>query len=168
MEMERGGGGEEKMEMEFSLEWKVERESWRARSWRDELEVGDRCNRMLSRYRVWFYAVDLARYGWAGFSGFRLVLRDRVYFVSQMIVVLFFFLIKENRIYLCELKRWVCERRVLARVVARDCGIRDVFTCLSVFWICFHFEWIWECTENIVLNPINFFFFTNPIDLKET
>lgn len=43
---------EEKMEMEFSLEWKVERESWRARSWRDELEVGDRCNRMLSRYRV--------------------------------------------------------------------------------------------------------------------
>lgn len=50
--MERGGGGEEKMEMEFSLEWKVERESWRARSWRDELEVGDRCNRMLSRYRV--------------------------------------------------------------------------------------------------------------------
>lgn len=54
---------EEKMEMEFSLEWKVERESWRARSWRDELEVGDRCNRMLSRYRVSFYALDLARYG---------------------------------------------------------------------------------------------------------
>lgn len=53
---------EEKMEMEFSLEWKVERESWRARSWRDELEVGDRCNRMLSRYRVSFYALDLARY----------------------------------------------------------------------------------------------------------
>lgn len=50
------------MEMEFSLEWKVERESWRARSWRDELEVGDRCNRMLSRYRVSFYALDLARY----------------------------------------------------------------------------------------------------------
>lgn len=54
---------EEKMEMEFSLEWKVERESWRARSWRDELEVGDRCNRMLSRYRVSFYVLDLARYG---------------------------------------------------------------------------------------------------------
>lgn len=54
---------EEKMEMEFSLKWKVERESWRARSWRDELEVGDRCNRMLSRYRVSFYALDLARYG---------------------------------------------------------------------------------------------------------
>lgn len=51
------------MEMEFGLEWKVERESWRARSWRDELEVGDRCNRMLSRYRVSFYALDLARYG---------------------------------------------------------------------------------------------------------
>lgn len=81
------------MEMEFSLEWKVERESWRARSWRDELEVGDRCNRMLSRYRVSFYALDLARYmvrlSW--WFSLRLILRDRVYFVSQMIVHFFFF-----------------------------------------------------------------------------
>ena len=53
-------GGREKWKWN-SPWWKVERESCRARSWHDELESGDRCNRMLARYHVWFYAVDLVQ-----------------------------------------------------------------------------------------------------------
>lgn len=32
--------------------WKVERESRGSGSWRDELEPGDRCNRMLAKYHI--------------------------------------------------------------------------------------------------------------------